>query len=335
MDSFYGGRRGASFVPKARFDGIDIPDNTVYKKKYYAREAAQEVPNAEIQEGEVIVPLIERTSENIDDYVWGLFDLDGTKAGEYQGEDVYFPLEYAQGMKQCFEKGNATTSIVNYGELVIIDTISGLQDTSNIDNCKIFSRGYDTTADLGGAEFLCQLSAYAVTLETQVDWDNVINYPDYLVTDENYVHTDNNFTTIEKSKLGGIADGAEVNVQSDWEEEDSDSDAFIVNKPTNLSDFNNDLNIINDNIYSENSTYSSSKISQMFSEMGTTQSDWNETDSTSPAYIKNKPNIGGSIINDNIIGQDKTFSSYKIENTYAKVYPITQEEYDELVEKIQ
>lgn len=39
------------------------------------------------------------------------------------------------------------------------------------------------------------------------------------------------YTTAEKTKLGGIATGAEVNVQSDWNEADSDSDAFIKNKP--------------------------------------------------------------------------------------------------------
>lgn len=33
----------------------------------------------------------------------------------------------------------------------------------------------------------------------------------HYVTDENYVHTDNNYTDVEKTKLEGIADGAEVN----------------------------------------------------------------------------------------------------------------------------
>lgn len=36
----------------------------------------------------------------------------------------------------------------------------------------------------------------------------------------------------EKSKLAGIASGAEVNVQADWNVTDSSSDAFIKNKPT-------------------------------------------------------------------------------------------------------
>ena len=55
-----------------------------------------------------------------------------------------------------------------------------------------------------------------------------------LVYDANYVHTDNNFTDTLKNKLDGIAEGAEVNVQSDWAETDENSDAFIKNKPTDL-----------------------------------------------------------------------------------------------------
>ena len=52
------------------------------------------------------------------------------------------------------------------------------------------------------------------------------------VADNNYVHTDNNYTSDEKTKLSNIASGAEVNVQSDWNETNSGSDAFIKNKPT-------------------------------------------------------------------------------------------------------
>lgn len=51
------------------------------------------------------------------------------------------------------------------------------------------------------------------------------------VEDANYVHTDNNFTTTLKNKLDGIQAGAEVNVQADWDEADSTSDAYIQNKP--------------------------------------------------------------------------------------------------------
>jgi hypothetical protein len=50
------------------------------------------------------------------------------------------------------------------------------------------------------------------------------------VVDASYVHTDNNYTSAEKSKLAGIADGAEVNVNADWSA--SSGDAQILNKPT-------------------------------------------------------------------------------------------------------
>ena len=66
-------------------------------------------------------------------------------------------------------------------------------------------------------------------------------------SDANYVHTDNNFTTAFKDKLNGIATGAEVNVQSDWDVADTTSDAFIKNKPaipTKTSDITNDSGFI-------------------------------------------------------------------------------------------
>ena len=40
------------------------------------------------------------------------------------------------------------------------------------------------------------------------------------------------YTTAEKTKLGGIESGAEVNVQSDWNQSDSTKDDYIKNKPT-------------------------------------------------------------------------------------------------------
>lgn len=56
--------------------------------------------------------------------------------------------------------------------------------------------------------------------------------PESIVIDANYVHTDNNFTTNYKDKLDGIAAGAEVNVQADWNVTDTSSDAYIQHKPT-------------------------------------------------------------------------------------------------------
>ena len=58
----------------------------------------------------------------------------------------------------------------------------------------------------------------------------------------------NSYTDEEKDKLDGIEPGAEVNVQSDWNESSNTSDAYIWNKPMLLSQFTNDRGFIN-NVY--------------------------------------------------------------------------------------
>lgn len=72
-------------------------------------------------------------------------------------------------------------------------------------------------------------SDWAQTDNTKKDY--IKNKPQNIVTDANYVHTDNNYTTTEKNKLAGIESGAEVNVQADWSETDTTSDAYILHKP--------------------------------------------------------------------------------------------------------
>ena len=63
---------------------------------------------------------------------------------------------------------------------------------------------------------------------------------------------------LDKDKLDKIANGAEVNVQSDWNESSTSSDAYIKNKPT---------------------------IPTLV------QSDWNQTNNSQPDFIKNKPGV--------------------------------------------
>lgn len=70
----------------------------------------------------------------------------------------------------------------------------------------------------------------------------------------------NSFSDDEKQKLSGIEQGAEVNMQSDWHEDDETSDAFIKNKPrlasVALSGAYSDLSgtPVVDTLYSESST---------------------------------------------------------------------------------
>lgn len=57
----------------------------------------------------------------------------------------------------------------------------------------------------------------------------------------------NDYTNDEKTKLSGIANGAEANVQSNWAETNSNEDSFIKNKPSipsKTSDLTNDSGFI-------------------------------------------------------------------------------------------
>lgn len=73
----------------------------------------------------------------------------------------------------------------------------------------------------------------------------------------------------DKAKLDNIGVNGEENVQSDWANTDIANDAHILNKPTNLSDFTDDINAAN------------------------VQSDWDQTDIAAKDYIKNKPSLTG------------------------------------------
>lgn len=159
----------------------------------------------------------------------------------------------------------------------------------------------------------------------------------------------NDYTTAEKDKLAGIAAGAEVNVQPNWNETNTGSDAYILNKPTKLSQFINDGDGTADSVYATEEYVNQNggkintvkvngtalpvidkavdvtvptKLSELTNdgnfvadasyvhtdnnftntlknklngiEAGAevnVQSDWGVTDTTSDAYIKNKPTI--------------------------------------------
>lgn len=128
----------------------------------------------------------------------------------------------------------------------------------------------------------------------------------------------NDYTTTEKNKLSGIASGAEVNVQANWNETDNTSDAYIQNKPTipsATSDLTNDSNFVSDANYTHTdnnyTTTEKNKLSGI--EAGAqvnVQADWNQTDNTADDYIKNKPNIPSGQIQSDWSQTDNTAVDY-------------------------
>lgn len=116
-------------------------------------------------------------------------------------------------------KGSFTTN--QNGDTTITLDDAGASDWSEIENKPDFA----TVATSGSYNDLTNKPTIPTSTS---DLTNNSNF----VSDANYVHTDNNFTNSEKTKLSEIASGAEVNVQSDWENDNQSSDAYIRNKPS-------------------------------------------------------------------------------------------------------
>ena len=70
------------------------------------------------------------------------------------------------------------------------------------------------------------------TLDSFADVEGALAGKQANLTEAQLAAVNSGITAAKVTKLDGIAEGAEVNVQSDWHETDTDSDAYIKNKPT-------------------------------------------------------------------------------------------------------
>ena len=105
------------------------------------------------------------------------------------------------------------------------------------------------------------------------------------------------FTTALKTKLQNIADNAEVNVQADWAEADTNQDSFIQNKPTDVTDLSTHSVTELNNVTSAGSgaiitSGERTKLAAIdVNAEQNVQSNWDETNTNSDAFIQNKPVI--------------------------------------------
>lgn len=199
------------------------------------------------------------------------------------------------------------------------DATSGVQEILNKPDLSI----YATQAELAdkqdtltaGDNISIVNNVISAASQLNADWNatsgvqEILNKPTNLVQDANYHHTDNNFTTSEKTKLAGIQAGAEQNVQSDWNQTDTSADDFIKNKPVipeippmkelvagngiGLVETEFDVTISaatqTDNNFTD--AYKNKLDGIASGAEVNVQSDWSVTNTSSDAYIRNKPSI--------------------------------------------
>jgi len=109
--------------------------------------------------------------------------------------------------------------------------------------------------------------------------------------------SEEDFTSNLLAKLNSIADNAEVNVQADWAQSDSANDAFIQNKPTDVTDLSaHDVTELNDVTNAGSGAIITSSERTKLTGIATgaevnVQADYSESDSNSDAFIQNKPTI--------------------------------------------
>lgn len=110
-------------------------------------------------------------------------------------------------------------------------------------NVEINNTNYKSVSTIGGS---CQLNETVNVLVKQGNYNNLIilkggasgsggDIPtkvSQLENDSGYITSNDNVITQLQTKVNTIEEGAEVNVQSDWNVTDNSSDAFIKNKPT-------------------------------------------------------------------------------------------------------
>lgn len=217
----------------------------------------------------------------------------------------------------------------SYAQFAMIDRYT--QDTNGIVDihCSYLTVATSQAAGLLDPSDKAKLDNVQAGAEVNVqsDWaqtnsaadDFIKNKPTNLVQDPNYVHTDNNFTTSEKTKLAGVQAGAEQNVQSDWAQTNSSADDFIKNKPvipvvppmkelvagTGITIVDDDYEVT---ISSEMSAADKAKLDGI--EAGAevnVQADWTQADSTADDFIKNKP---ANLVQDaNYVHTDNNFTN--------------------------
>lgn len=137
-----------------------------------------------------------------------------------------------------------------FGRYNIADTSTATADNKGkyveiVGNGSYNARSNARTLDWSGNEVLSGKLTVGVTGTNSLDVATISQLPtktsdltndSNFISDSAYIHTDNNYTTIEKNKLNSIAEGAEANVNADWNENDSTSASYIQNRPFYLEE---------------------------------------------------------------------------------------------------
>lgn len=151
------------------------------------------------------------------------------------------------GLMSATDKANLDQAVTDIESLA--DEVAGIEPGAEV-NQNAYSNVTVLGADSSGSAYSRTYSAASKTDIFREAFGNAFIVSNTAGQGVNVAHIDirdatttmhGAMSTTDKTKLDGITVGAEPNVQSNWTETSSSSDAYILNKPTALSDFTNDL----------------------------------------------------------------------------------------------
>ena len=198
------------------------------------------------------VTVLEHRVDNIDDHLIDLQECceevheeldtkltkDNILAGrnvevDISGDDVIIHSDATVDLSNYYNKVeiDEMLSDIEGLEFVLVDTLTATGESGKIYLLKI-------AGSTNREEYIWVNNQWELIGDTAVDLSNYYNKTEV----NNLLNTKvdkvtgkglstNDYTNAEKTKLAGIEAGAEVNVQSDWNQTDSTKDDFIKNKP--------------------------------------------------------------------------------------------------------
>lgn len=230
--------------------------------------------------------------------------------------DIYLEYMYIDGAWELI--GSTTTDLSNYYDKTAVDSLLEDKQDKLVEGSNIKIEGNTISA-----------TGYSPATTT----------------------TDGLMSSVDKNKLDSIEEGAQVNVQPDWNAESTES-GYIKNKPTvptktseltNDSGFTNNYEeltnkpsipkntseLINDSGFIEDLTYvhtdnnysndDKNKLSGIESGAKVNvQSDWNTVDVNNDSYIKNKPTVPTST--SQLINNSGYITDQEVESYYETSY---------------
>ena len=153
-------------------------------------------------------------------------ELDSIIGGKADKNSVYTQTETDNLLDLRVMKENGMGLSTNDFTTELKDKLTAIEDAAQVNKIEEIKTADGVALTITDKSVTLPAATAAVDAYTKAQSDDK-----YVAKETGKTLTSNDFTGELKTKLEGVANNANKNVQADWNEADTDSDAFIKNKP--------------------------------------------------------------------------------------------------------